>query len=80
MAMKEGTLEHILLTKMVEKNEPVCFLDFVGTGITKENIDQIVNNLQNGLYETDDFSQQMYVAQEKAKKNPRAANLATRRF
>jgi len=80
MAMKEGTLEHILLTKMVEKNEPVSYLDFVGTGITEENIDQIVNNLQNGLYETDDFSHQMYVAQEKAAKNPRAANLATRRF
>ena len=31
----------------------VSFLDFVGTGINEENIDQIAQNLRNGMYEAE---------------------------
>ena len=54
---KIGSLEQIFLSKAMEaaeKGEGVTFLDFVGTGITEENIDQIVQNLRNGMFESDD--------------------------
>ena len=54
---KPGSLEAIFIEKATEaaKNGTgVTFLDFVGTGITEENIDQIVQNLRNGMYESDD--------------------------
>lgn len=50
-----GTLERVFLDKIVEtdlieKGRGVTFFDFIGTGITEENIDQIVNNLRNGMF------------------------------
>jgi len=54
---KIGSLEQIFLSKAMEaaeKGEGVTFLDFVGTGITEENIDQIVQNLRNGMFGSDD--------------------------
>lgn len=45
-----GTLERIVLDKMLEKPEGVTFLDFVGTGVTEANIDGIVKNLMTGIY------------------------------
>ncbi len=48
---KEGTLERLLLEKAIDG--PVTYLDFVGTGITEENIDQIVQNLRNGMFEAE---------------------------
>lgn len=52
---KEGTLEYLFLMKAMEKPEGqgVSYLDFIGTGITEENIDQIANNLTTGFYESD---------------------------
>ena len=53
---KPGSLEAIFLSKAIEaakRGEGVTFLDFVGTGITEENIDQVVQNLRNGMYESD---------------------------
>jgi hypothetical protein len=52
---KQGTLERVLIDKMIER-EPngVSHLDFIGTGITEDNIDQIVSNLSNGMYESED--------------------------
>lgn len=51
----EGSLERIFLERAIELDENgsgrgVTYLDFVGTGITEENIDQVVNNLRNGMY------------------------------
>ena len=58
MFPKVGTLESILLEAMLSKpqGEGVSYLDFVGTGITEDNIDQIVNNLRHGMYESEDDS------------------------
>ncbi len=46
---KQGTLERLLLDTMREKGEVTAF-DFVGTGITEENIDQLVSNLRTGMF------------------------------
>lgn len=54
MGPKKGSLEYILLSAMVDNPEGVTFLDLEGTGITEENIEQIAENLRNGLYESDD--------------------------
>lgn len=51
---KKGTLERIMVEKMLEQPEGVTFLDFVGTGITEDNIDQIAQNLRNAMYEAED--------------------------
>lgn len=50
---KEGTLERLFLDRLLEGGK-VTFLDFVGTGITEENIDQIAQNLRTGMYESED--------------------------
>lgn len=36
------------------EGQGVCFLDLVGTGITEENIDQVVQNLRNGIFQSED--------------------------
>lgn len=50
-APRVGTLERLVLEKMLGKPEGVTFLDFVGTGVTEENIDSIIQNLRTGMYE-----------------------------
>lgn len=50
---KKGTLERVMLEKLIDSNHGVSFLDFVGTGITEENIEQIANNLRHGMYEAE---------------------------
>lgn len=54
---KQGSLERLMLDKMIEfkqQGKPgVTFLDFAGTGITEENIDQIATNLRYGIFETE---------------------------
>lgn len=45
-----------MLDKMMEIGG-VTFLDFVGTGITEENIDQIAQNLRNGMFEAENDSE-----------------------
>lgn len=51
-----GTLERVLFDALLESEEGVTFLDLVGTGITEENIDQVAQNLRNGMFiaENDD--------------------------
>jgi len=51
---KRGTLERLMVEKMLEKPGGVTFLDFVGTGITENNIDQIAQNLRNCMYQAED--------------------------
>lgn len=51
----KGSLERIFLDRAIEydangKGRGVTYLDFVGTGITEENIDQVVNNLRNNMF------------------------------
>lgn len=55
MMPKVGTLERLMLDAMVGAPEGggVTFLDFVGTGITEDNIDQIAQNLRSGMYESE---------------------------
>ena len=53
MIPKKGTLERVLLDGLMGK-QYVTFLDFVGTGITEENIDQLIQNLRNGMYARED--------------------------
>lgn len=50
---KAGSLERLMVEKMWEHPEGVTFFDFEGTGITEENIDQIVQNLRTGMYEAE---------------------------
>lgn len=50
---KQGTLERILLDKLQEMPEGVTYLDLIGTGITEENIEQLIKNLQSGMYESE---------------------------
>ena len=51
----KGTLERIFLDALVNahEGEGVTFLDLVGTGITEDNIEQIAQNLRNGMYESE---------------------------
>lgn len=47
----KGTLERVMIDKMIELDPVgVTFMDFVGTGITEDNIDQIAQNLRNAMY------------------------------
>ncbi len=52
----QGTLERVMFDALLKAppGQGVCFLDLVGTGITEENIDQVVQNLRNGMYESED--------------------------
>ena len=50
---KEGTLERVMLDKMAIKKEGVSFFDFIGTGITEENIDKVAQSLMNGMLEAE---------------------------
>jgi hypothetical protein len=50
---KIGTLERLLFDKLITSESGVTFLDFVGTGITEENIGQIIQNLQHGMYDSE---------------------------
>jgi hypothetical protein len=48
----EGTLERIFFNALLnaEEGSGVTYLDLVGTGITEDNIDQIAQNLRNGIF------------------------------
>lgn len=51
---KNGTLERILLEALLNSDGTgVTYLDFVGSGITEENIETIAENLRSGRYEHD---------------------------
>ena len=50
---KKGTLERLFLDKLLVVNGGVSFLDFVGSDITKDNIEQVAKNLRNGMYESE---------------------------
>ena len=50
---KTGTLERVMIEKLMINKDGVTYLDFVGTGITEENIDQIAKNLRNGMFEAE---------------------------
>jgi hypothetical protein len=56
MLPKQGTLERVFLDKLLEI-EQVSFLDLVGTGITEANIEQIAENLRNGMYASEEDDQ-----------------------
>ena len=53
---KVGTLESFLLAAMLSSESGVTYLDLVGTGITEDNIEQVANNLRNGMYESESDS------------------------
>ena len=54
MIPKEGTLERLVLDKLIDSETGVTYLDFVGTGITEDNIDQLIQNLRHGMFEDED--------------------------
>ena len=55
---KKGTLERLFLDKLKSSgDEGVTYLDFLGTGITAINIDQIVENLRTGMFESENDSE-----------------------
>ena len=54
MIPKERTLERLVLDKLIDSETGVTYMDFVGTGITEDNIDQIVQNLRHGMFESED--------------------------
>ncbi len=43
-----------MIDKMISQDEGVTFLDFFGTGITEDNIDQVAKNLRYGMYQAED--------------------------
>ena len=46
-----GSLERIFLELDNDgKGRGVTYLDFIGTGITEENIDQVAQNLRNNMF------------------------------
>ncbi len=50
---KEGTLERVLFDAMLYSETGVTFLDLVGTGITEENIEQVIQNIRTGMFEAE---------------------------
>ena len=48
-----GDLQMIVLKKLLEKQEGVTLLDFAGTGMTEDKLEQIIQNLQVGNFEGD---------------------------
>ena len=51
---KAGTLERLVLERLIENGAAgVTYMDFIGTGVTEGNIDQIVQNLRTGMYESE---------------------------
>lgn len=49
-----GTLERILLDKLKEKGkEGVVYADLAGTGINKDNIGALIENLKSGMFEAE---------------------------
>lgn len=51
---KQGTLERIVLKKLIERDgQAIDYTDFIGTGITEENLGQLVENLQTGMFEAE---------------------------
>lgn len=47
----EGTLERLFVDRLMACGEAgVTYLDFEGTGITIDNIDEVAENLRNGMY------------------------------
>jgi hypothetical protein len=50
---KKGTLERIVLEKLINNKNGVTFKDFDGTAITEQNIEKIIKNLRYGMYESD---------------------------
>lgn len=53
MIPKQGTLERVVLDKLQELGQ-ITYMDMIGTGVTEDNIDKIVQNLRNGMYESED--------------------------
>lgn len=53
----KGSLERVFLDKAIELDpKGVTYLDLVGTGITEANIEEVVNNLRNGMFLSEDES------------------------
>ena len=50
---KKGSLHAIVLDKLIESKDGVTYLDFIGTGVTEENIDQIMCDLRYGMFEAE---------------------------
>lgn len=50
---KQGTLERLFIDAMIKSPTGVSYLDFVGTGITEQNIAQIARNVRTGMYESE---------------------------
>ena len=57
---KQGTLERVLLDALMQG--PVTYLDLVETGITEENIDQIIQNLRHGMFEAENDNETRFDA------------------
>ncbi len=56
---KIGSLESIVLAKMIELPEGITYLDFAeGSELNNpEKLEEIVNNLRNGMFESDEDNQ-----------------------
>lgn len=55
---KKGTIERLFLEVIIKAGDKgVTYLDFVGTEITEDNIDQVVQNLRNGMFEAENDSE-----------------------
>jgi len=52
---KEGTIERIVLDKLIENEGGITYLDFPEhLNITEELLEQAVTNLQTGIFESED--------------------------
>ena len=54
-APKENSLEHVVLLKLLEAEEGICYLDFPENSELRndEKLEEIVSNLRHGMYESD---------------------------
>lgn len=52
---KEGTIERIVLDKLLDSEDGCTYLDFdPALGITEEVMDDIIERLAHGIYESED--------------------------
>ena len=50
---KEGTMERVVLDRLIESDAGVTYMDFAGYGLTDESLAQIVQNLRTGMFEAE---------------------------
>ncbi len=60
---KEGTIERIVLDKLLDSEDGCTYLDFdPALGITEDVMDEIIERLAHGIYESEDDDERKFDA------------------